>query len=641
MRSRAKAVKPSDADATAGAPEGGGATIRTVSPLDIALAPDQHGAGGQEAAQRVLQKQERLIDAQTAQLGRLRWRDFIFTALGAGALAAAAFLVWDAAQASGVVAEPFAAPPNLVEHGLSGPVLASQLLDRLTEMQAETDSLRAASTYANDWGDDIAVEIPSTGVSIGELRRYLRDWLGRQTRLSGEVFRLADGRIAVTARVSGRPASRSEGAVGELDELLRKQAEAIYAETQPYRYSVWLTRKGRNDEARVVLNKLLVSKDLNDRLWAYNGLAVIDGTMQGQDRYYSAALRLRPDFIPAIFNRGLAFVAAGREEEAYRAYQKVLDHQSAARRELEPGRGESVINSARAGLATLVGDLRRAAEIDEAGIGLATSSANRLMAPMLAATSAALAHDLPSARRILREHGQETPEAQDELREALGPEFEIDSVFAAVTEDYAAQRDRLIPILAAVASYERDPAQSDPTINLRTLLAYAYARLGQIAEARATIAPTPMDCAPCLRRRGLTEAYAGDARAADRWLAQAAHLTPSLPAAHHDRAEAYLLRRDPANAIAQARLAVAKGPNWAEPHRLWGDALMMQNKPAEAALRYRHGLERAPNWGALHLALGRAQAAAGQPKAARESFRTASGLDLNPADRAAVNARLR
>ncbi len=150
-----------------------------------------------------------------------------------------------------------------------------------------------------------------------------------------------------------------------------------------------------------------------------------------------------------------------------------------------------------------------------------------------------------------------------------------------------------------------------------------------------------MDCAPCLRRRGLTEAYAGDPRAADRWLAQAARLTPSLPAAHHDRAEAYLLRRDPANAIAQARLAVAKGPNWAEPHRLWGDALMMQNKPAEAALRYRHGLERAPNWGALHLALGRAQAAAGQPKAARESFRTASGLDLNPADRAAVNARLR
>lgn len=148
-----------------------------------------------------------------------------------------------------------------MERGLSGPVLASQLLDRLTEMQAETDSLRAASTYANDWGDDIAVEIPSTGVSIGELRRYLRNWLGRQTRLSGEVFRLADGRIAVTARVSGRPASRSEGAVGELDELLRKQAEAIYAETQPYRYSVWLTRKGRNDEARVVLNKLLVSKD--------------------------------------------------------------------------------------------------------------------------------------------------------------------------------------------------------------------------------------------------------------------------------------------------------------------------------------------------------------------------------------------
>src|SRR5690606_38922878 len=127
-------------------------------------------------------------------------------------------------------------------------------------------------------------------------------------------------------------------------------------------------------------------------------------------------------------------------------------------------------------------------------------------------------------------------------------------------DDPATERDRLIEVLAAVDDYERDPTQSDPTAVTRTALANAYARLGQIAEARSVIAPTALDCAPCVRARGLVEAYAGNGRGADHWLGQAVRIAPSLPAAHRDWAEAYLARRDPARAIDQARQAVQKGP---------------------------------------------------------------------------------
>ena len=120
---------------------------------------------------------------------------------------------------------------------------------------------------------------------------------------------------------------------------------------------------------------------------------------------------------------------------------------------------------------------------------------------------------------------------------------------------------------------------------------------------------------------------------------ESVRITPSLPTAHADWAEAYLVRRDPARAILQARLAVEKGPNWAEPRKFWGDALMMQNKPSEAARKYREAVRLAPNWGALHLALGRAQAA-GQTEAARGSFSAASRMDLSPADRTAVTSLL-
>ena len=72
----------------------------------------------------------------------------------------------------------------MAARGLTGQVVAARLLDRLSQMQTETVSNRAASSYANNWGDDIKVEIPETGVSIGQLYDYLRRWLGHETRIS-------------------------------------------------------------------------------------------------------------------------------------------------------------------------------------------------------------------------------------------------------------------------------------------------------------------------------------------------------------------------------------------------------------------------------------------------------------------------
>ena len=289
----------------------------TTNPIDIALETGRHDPDLESPARRVLQKNERLIEAQTAQLGRQRWRDFIITALGVCVLAGACLLVWDASQAKGVVVEPFAAPPDLVERGLSGPVLAAQMLDKLSRMQAQTESTRAASTYANDWGGDIEIEIPNTGVSIGEVRRYLRAWLGDQTRLSGEVFRLTDGRLAVTTRVGTNPATRGEGAEANLDALLQQGAEAIYAETQPFRYAVWLVQQNRNDEAKAVFQALVAGSDKDERLWGYYGLSNLAETSAERHRNLQAALRLNPRFTPAMFNLAMSLGADGREEQGY------------------------------------------------------------------------------------------------------------------------------------------------------------------------------------------------------------------------------------------------------------------------------------------------------------------------------------
>jgi len=61
----------------------------------------------------------------------------------------------------------------------------------------------AAETFRNDWGSEIQVEIPQTGVSIGELDKYLRQWLGKRTGIGGEAVRIGD-QVAVTVRVARR-----------------------------------------------------------------------------------------------------------------------------------------------------------------------------------------------------------------------------------------------------------------------------------------------------------------------------------------------------------------------------------------------------------------------------------------------------
>jgi hypothetical protein len=167
-------------------------------------------------------KQSRLLDLQIEDLQRenavRHWSlrvhhasdlmklafEFAVAAILLAVVAIIASAVWNAAHDNGAVIEAFKVPPDLAARGLTGDVVASQVLDRLTDMQAHIDSARAPSTYGSNFGVDIKVEIPNTGISISEAYRYLVGWLGHQTHISGEVFRTPSG-IALT--VAPKPIS--------------------------------------------------------------------------------------------------------------------------------------------------------------------------------------------------------------------------------------------------------------------------------------------------------------------------------------------------------------------------------------------------------------------------------------------------
>ena len=85
-------------------------------------------------------------------------------------------------------------------------------------MQDITYSSRPPQSYENNWGDNLKVEIPETGISIGELQQFLKDWLGHDTHITGEVWRTQSG-IAVTAREGTEAGATFTGPESDLDGL--------------------------------------------------------------------------------------------------------------------------------------------------------------------------------------------------------------------------------------------------------------------------------------------------------------------------------------------------------------------------------------------------------------------------------------
>jgi hypothetical protein len=129
----------------------------TPDPIEIAMEAEAHDRSPDSPARRLLVKQERLVGWQIAS-ERAGFALKMLTGLVGLALAAVlSTLVWQAAHARGLVVAPFSVPPELSARGLTGEVVASQVLDKLAQMQEQTATGRRGESTAGDWGRDLKV----------------------------------------------------------------------------------------------------------------------------------------------------------------------------------------------------------------------------------------------------------------------------------------------------------------------------------------------------------------------------------------------------------------------------------------------------------------------------------------------------
>ena len=219
----------------------------TNDAVDIAMHAVASGKPLPDVARRLLEEQSRFVRAQTSEIRTRQVGERVRAALWAVlAIAAAAILVLigamliRASRTDALVVQSFRVPPAMQAKGLTGEVVATQLLDKLAEMQEQSESTRAASSYANNWENDLKIDIPNTGATAEQIWKLLRGWLGKETRISGEVIETPGG-LALTARVGSQPGRRFVNTAGDLDALIAQGAELIYERTQPYRHAVYLT----------------------------------------------------------------------------------------------------------------------------------------------------------------------------------------------------------------------------------------------------------------------------------------------------------------------------------------------------------------------------------------------------------------
>ena len=620
-----------------------------ASAAAVALALGRTSKGGKALdaeATTFLRKQSRLIDLQTEHLHEQRalqisllrlgrWKGLVtlglqaMTALvGLSIAAAVGAMAWSAHEDHGLAIAPFSVPPDLAQRGLTGQVVASRVLDRLSALQAETVSARPASTYANDWGDDVKVEIPETGVSVGELSRYLRQWLGGETRVTGEVVRIASG-LSVTARAGQEPGRTVQGAEGDLDTLVAQAAEAVYATTQPYRYAVYLAGHGKADEALAAYIRLARTGSPEDRRWAYTG--------------WSALLWDRGDNTGAVAvvreaqRRGLDLHDTGGELSLVNA-EKALGHLEAETMDMRSGLardrasrlhtifvGPAARRVQAAAIAGETGDFRRGAEgMGEVG-DLNTEGGGMSATLTLTAVSDLISdHDVSGARRRF-------DTLQPSAQTGRTP-FPFEAEAAGALDDW--------PRYVALAEQQgRSPQTAGAAVRDvfrrrgAAELALGYVRAGRLADAEALLANTPLDNDPCVEARAVLAAAKGDWASADRWFAAYDRQAPDYPFGDADWGAALLGKGDLDGAIAKLALAHRKSPHFADPLEMWGEALMRKGEFAGAIAKFKEADKNAPRWGRNHLRWAEALAKLGRADEAKAQWRAAAGMDLSVSDR--------
>jgi tetratricopeptide (TPR) repeat protein len=588
--------------------------------------------GGQ--ASLLLADQRRLIRRQIASEDLSIGLKLLTGAAGLAVAFALGLMIWSASRADGLVIEAFSVPPALAERGITGETLARQLMDDLAAISEASQASEQQRGLSGDWGQSISIQIPQTGVSLAQINAWLRETLGRQSHVSGEVMASPAGTLTLVARSGSRGLAPLTGQEAEMTILIQRTAEAVYAREQPRSYGSYLWRQARRDEHTIWHRSRLSAPLAQDKALAYFGLANAASRIEGdlaRRGLLEKSIAADPTYGMAVFALSAVASNFGLSETEHRLDRRTLELVRADTNNSPEFKRQQIADAQRL-LAGEKGDWMEARSQAQANMGkvlLGVGTLSNFAALNVSSSNAAL-HDLRQAQADLAGFEPVTPDAERQIRRAvLRLRISAQDWPGVVT---AAD--------AVLADQEQLPDKGVHRPIPRAQKAVALAHLGRVAEAEALIGGTPLDCQPCVMARGEIAALAGQPALADHWFGEAVKMAPSLPMASTAWGRVLLDRGQTDRAIAQFKLANTRGPHFADPLSWWGEALLRKGETKAALKKFREADKYAPKWGRNHLLWGDALAKLGKADEARDQWRAAAGMDLSTTDRARVTALL-
>ncbi len=494
-------------------------------------------------------------------------------------------MLHDAFTSRSVIVEPFDTPATLAARGLTGRVVASAVLDQLTKLQIASRGAAAKRNLSSAWTNDIKVEAPGTGVSVGELDRALKARFGHDVRIEGDLVQAPGGDLALTVRGNRVLPKTFTGPEGDLDALTTKAAEYVYGQAQPAAFADYLVNSGRSAEAVTFSRAAFAAASANEQPYLLKSWGDAVEESGGDPRtalaLYRHALALKPDYWIAWGEVMGALTMLGDEQGAWRAGEAM--RAAAGGR---PGRAPEI---AYQDWDWLTWNLQawRDGILDDAASHGGVGSEQSDIEPNLADIDVRR-HDPDSAAL----HLELATNASDPLAAAI-TQF-VRGRLAMEAGDTA----QALSAMEAFGAAYANPAVYSSYPGYACWIALAEEAAGHPDQADATLTRTG-HFVNCYRFKGDILDGRGDWAGAQAAYAAAVGLAPDLPAAYYSWGLALARHGDLAGAIAKFAAAHQRGPHWADPLKAWGDVLVRQGRRPEARAKYEEALAYAPAWSDL------------------------------------------
>jgi tetratricopeptide (TPR) repeat protein len=494
-----------------------------------------------------------------------------------------AVMIRDAITSHSVVIDSFDISPNLATQSLTGRIVAAGLVDRLSQIQAATRSSIQKRDISDAWSNEINIEMPETGVSIGAIERLLKTRFGHDQHISGGLVKMDQTELALTVRGSGVMPKTFSDAKGDLDALTNKAAEYVYAQSQPALWAAYLVDSGRDQEAIEFCQASIASSSPSDRPVLLTHWAIAIAKTSGAGPQALALIRraiaLQPDYWYAYSTMTSMMGVLGDEEGVWKFGEQL--RKAAGGR---PGRAPAQIFGDVDGALWNLPALLVAYTADaESSSGAGTESYND--EPQIALVDAEM-HDPAAAELALQ---TTRPDATDPTIAAVT--HAVRGMLAAESGDPA----RAVSEWEAFLRAYSDPAVAWVSWGLNCWVAPAEEAVGHPDKADA-ILKTGGTFVDCYRFHGDILDGRGDWKGAQEWYAKSVELAPDLPAGYYSWGIALVKHGDLAGAESKLKNANQRGPHWADPVKAWGDVLVKQGKSKDALAKYDEALKYAPNW---------------------------------------------